>query len=101
MTAREPAEADVAALATLVAAHHAAVRDSARVDPRAVAATVTGTGSWTRRQLLVEDADGRLLGWVAVHDRAAGRTGIELTMAPVPHRRRAATGTGEPAAGAR
>jgi mycothiol synthase len=84
MTAREPAEADVSRLATLVAAHHAAVRDSARVDAKAVAATVTGTGSWTRRQLLVEDADGRLLGWVAVHDRAAGRTGIELTMAPGP-----------------
>ncbi|QIK68387.1 GNAT family N-acetyltransferase [Nocardioides sp. HDW12B] len=83
LLAREPAEDDVAALATLVAAHRDAVRGQAKVDQRAVAATVTGTGSWTRRQLLVEDADGRLLGWVAVHDRAAGRTGIELTCAPV------------------
>ncbi len=82
LTAREPAESDVGPLATLLSAHHAAVRDNARVDVRAVAATVTGTGSWTRRQLLVEDDGGRLLGWVAVHDRAAGRTGIELTMAP-------------------
>ncbi len=47
----------------------------------AVAATLTGTGSWTRRQAIVRD-DTRVLALVSVHDRAAGRTLVEVTVAP-------------------
>ena len=47
-----------------------------------VAATVTGTGSWTRRQLAAEAPGGELAAWVSVHDRAGGRTVVDLLVAP-------------------
>jgi GNAT superfamily N-acetyltransferase len=82
LVARGPEESDVGTLAALVAEHRAEVRGGSRLDPRTVAAVVTGTASWTRRQQLVEDATGRVLGWVSVHDRAGGRTMIDLVVRP-------------------
>ena len=81
-SARVPAGDDVESLARLVAAHRRSVRGTASVDVDAVAAAVTGTGSWTRRQLVLESPGGELAAWVAVHDRAGGRTMIELTVDP-------------------
>lgn len=77
---RVPGRADVPALVALAAAHRTFVRASARVDPDAVEGTVAGTGSWTRRQVVVADDAGRLVGWASVHDRAAGRTLVEVTV---------------------
>ena len=43
---------------------------------------LAGTGSWTRRQALVHDGAGRLVAWLSVHDRASGRTLVEVTVTP-------------------
>ena len=52
------------------------------MDPDAVLVLLAGTGSWTRRQALVHDTDGHLAAWLSVHDRAAGRTLVEVTVTP-------------------
>ena len=52
------------------------------MDPEAVAASVIGTGSWTRRQVVLRSPDDRVAAWIAVHDRAGGRTSVDLTVAP-------------------
>jgi len=81
-TPRTPALADHAALVGLVASHQRSVRGSSSVDPEAVASAATGTASWTRRQVLAEDAAGRVGAWASVHDRAAGRSVVEVVVAP-------------------
>lgn len=80
--ARIPGAEDVPELANLARAYHRAVRGSGTVNQEAVAALVSGSGSWTRRQLVVADADGALQAWVSVHDRAAGRTLVDLYFTP-------------------
>ena len=82
LTARRPAGADVPAVASLLAAHQVAAKGSSSVDPDAVVGLLAGTGSWTRRQALVHDGGGHLVAWLSVHDRAAGRTLVEVTVAP-------------------
>lgn len=82
LSARLPALQDVDCVAELVRSHQEAVRGSSAVDPASIASAVAGTASWTRRQLLVEDAGGRLVAWASVHDRAAGRTVVDVTVAP-------------------
>ena len=81
-TARVPTAADVPDVAALLADHQRAAKGSSGVDSDAVLAQVAGTGSWTRRQVLVHDPAGRLLAWLSVHDRASGRTLVELTVTP-------------------
>ena len=81
-TARTPSLTDHAALTDLVAAHQRSVRGTSSVDAEAVASAATGTASWTRRQVLAEDPAGWVGAWVNVHDRAAGRSVVELTVAP-------------------
>jgi GNAT superfamily N-acetyltransferase len=79
---RFPGAEDVPALAALATAVRHAFRGTAEVDEETVAALVTGSGSWTRRQLAVADPEGALQAWVSVHDRAAGRTMVDLTVRP-------------------
>lgn len=69
---------DVAPLAALVGAIHQRTRGDGGADVDAVRAVAVGIGSWTRRQLVVTDADGVLRAWAAAHDRAAGRTDLVL-----------------------
>lgn len=78
---RRPTAADVPATTALVRAHQRAANGSAGTDPEAVEANLVGYGSWTRRQVLVFDGE-RLVAWLAVHDRAAGRTTVEVTVDP-------------------
>ncbi len=82
LTARLPGAADAPDVAALLAAHQQAAKGSAGVDPEAVLGQLVGTGSWTRRQVLVHDPAGRLLAWLSVHDRASGRTLVEVTVTP-------------------
>ncbi len=82
LAARVPTAADAPAVAELVGAHQRAAKGSSAVDPDAVLAQLAGTGSWTRRQALLHDGGGRLLAWLSVHDRAAGRTLVEVTVDP-------------------
>jgi len=82
LTPRVPDADDVAAIADLVAAHQRLVKGSASVDEDTLAATVTGIGSWTRRQVVVETPSGEIGAWAWVHDRAAGRTMLDVIVAP-------------------
>lgn len=77
MQVRQPELDDVDAILELVAAHRRSVGRDGAVDGPMIARQLTGVGSWTRRQLVVTDADDRLVAWLSVHDRAAGRTVIE------------------------
>jgi len=82
LEARVPEADDAAAVAALVADHQRAAKGSASVDPHSVLGQLVGIGSWTRRQVLVHDASGHLVAWLSVHDRAAGRALVEVTVSP-------------------
>lgn len=77
-----PGSEDVEALAELIDGYQRSVGRAAGADREAVGATVTGPGSWTRRQVVVEEPDGHLAAWAWVHDRAAGRTVVGLVVRP-------------------
>ncbi len=81
-TVRVPDGGDVPGLAELATSVVHAFRGVGGVDEETVAALVIGSGSWTRRQLAVADTDGVLQAWVSVHDRAGGRTMVDLTVRP-------------------
>ena len=79
--ARRPTDGDVPAVTALLQAHQIAAHGSASVDPDMVEANLVGFGSWTRRQALVFE-DATLIAWLSVHDRAAGRSMVEVTIDP-------------------
>lgn len=79
---RVPGSTDVDALIALVRERQLAVRGSSGVDGAAVASEVVGTGSWTRRHLVLVDEAEALRAWAWVHDRASGRTNIGLVVSP-------------------
>nr|WP_035904501.1 GNAT family N-acetyltransferase [Knoellia subterranea] len=79
--ARVPSRDDVPALIALTEAHQVAAKGSGSVDPDLVESNVAGTGSWTKHQAVVTDADNTILGWASVHDRAGGRTMLEVLVA--------------------
>ena len=81
-TARPPVADDIEELTALVAAHQRFAKGSAGIGVEGVTANVTGIGSWTRRQVVVETEDGAICAWAWVHDRAAGRTMLDVTVAP-------------------
>jgi mycothiol synthase len=80
--AREPELGEVGRLTQLVAGHQQSVLGSGVVDPEAVATEAVGVGSWTRRQVVVLDRADRIRAWARVHDRAAGRTVVVVTIDP-------------------
>ena len=82
LAARRPTAADATEVSALLDAHQRAAKGSAGVDPEAVLGQLVGTGSWTRRQVLVHDRAGQLVAWLSVHDRASGRTLVEVTVTP-------------------
>lgn len=79
---RAPEEADVAEMAALVLAEKHEVEGSGTVQEDVVAGEAVGQGAWTRRQVVVLDPGGRIRVWARVHDRAAGRTNVDLTADP-------------------
>jgi GNAT superfamily N-acetyltransferase len=81
--ARVPVAEDIGPLADLVRRHREQVRGSGHgsVNTDALTQELIGTGAWTRRHLVVEDGTGALVAWASVHDRAAGRTMVRLTLA--------------------
>jgi len=81
-SARTPGADDLDTLVALVDRRRALTPGRGPVDPAAVTAEVVGLGSWTRRQVVVEDATGSLCGWASVHDRAAGRSDLRVVVDP-------------------
>ena len=75
-----PTDGDIGALTGLLAANRRS--DDNPVDVATLTALVVGPASWTRRQRVVIDPDGALVGWGVVHDRANGRTEVTLLVAP-------------------
>ena len=76
--ARLPEQDDVPALVALRLADRSPWTGEQSVDEAAVESEVVGQASWTRRQVVVTDADDRVRGWISVQDRAAGRTVVGL-----------------------
>ncbi|GAB3698399.1 GNAT family N-acetyltransferase [Mariniluteicoccus flavus] len=80
--ARRPELGDVDAVIALLGAYRRSIRgEHAAVDHGTVASQVAGPGSWTRRQLVVTDGD-RIVAWAWAHDRAAGRTNVDMIVDP-------------------
>ena len=77
-TVRGPALDDLEVLVALRGADRAEFTGSTSVDREQIESEVAGQASWTRRQLLAVDPDGRPRAWLIVHDRAAGRTMVML-----------------------
>lgn len=81
-SSRAPEETDVREIAALVLAEKHEVEGSGTVDEDEIAGEAVGQGAWTRRQVVVLDPQGRIRVWARVHDRAAGRTNVDLTADP-------------------
>lgn len=81
-TSRVPDEGDVDALIALVSEAKKAVDGSGAVEDELIASEAVGEASWTRRQVVVLDPTGIIKVWARVHDRAAGRSNIDLTTDP-------------------
>ena len=79
---RAPEDGDVEDLVALVRAEKVAVVGSDSVDEEAIASEAVGEGAWTRRQIVVLDRAGKIRVWARVHDRAAGRTNVDLAADP-------------------
>jgi ribosomal protein S18 acetylase RimI-like enzyme len=75
---RTPSLEDVPALIELRGADRAPFTGSSSVDREQIASEVAGPASWTRRELVAVDPDGKPRAWLIVHDRAAGRTMVML-----------------------
>lgn len=84
--ARAPVPEDLDRLVEVSNAALQQARGSGSVDLDSLTAEAVGPGSWTRRQVVAVDGDGKLWAWAAVHDRAAGRTGVHLTVDPATPR---------------
>jgi GNAT superfamily N-acetyltransferase len=84
--ARPPEAVDVTALARLREATRRGPGDApaptTATDASTVEAVVVGPASWTRRQLMVTDPAGAAVAWAVLHDRAAGRTEVEVMVLP-------------------
>jgi hypothetical protein len=77
-TTRLPEAADLPDLVALRIADRTPYTGEVGVDEAAVESEVVGQASWTRRQQVLCDPDGRVRGWVSVQDRAAGRTMVSV-----------------------
>ena len=77
---RVPGDGDIGGLTALLAANRR--HGASPVDVATLTALVVGPASWTRRQLVVLDPAGALVGWGVVHDRASGRTEVTILVAP-------------------
>lgn len=81
-SSRAPEDADVPAIVDIVAAEKRAVEGSGTVQAEFIASEAVGERSWTRRQVVVLDPESRIRVWARVHDRAAGRTNVDLASDP-------------------
>ncbi len=81
-TVRLPTSDDVPQVVRLLQRHREVAGGPPRVDAEALESELVGRGSWTRRQFVLRDPQGEVVGWAGVHDRAAGRTDVDLVLDP-------------------
>lgn len=74
--------ADVAELHRVAAAHDVAACGTSTTSRSAVEAHVVGDGAAARTHAVVTDPRGVVVGWASVHDRAAGRVVVGLSVDP-------------------
>lgn len=79
---RAAAPADVDDLHRVAAAHDVAACGRSTTSRASVEAHVVGDGAGSRTHAVVTDPTGHLVGWASVHDRAAGRVIVGLSVAP-------------------
>lgn len=77
-SAAPPTLDDVEELVTHTQALQVAGSGVSSADEESVKAAAVGEGAWTRKQLVVRDDDGAVVAWPTVHDRAAGRTMVDI-----------------------
>lgn len=75
-----PSEVDE--LHRLAAAHDVSVCGTSTTSRAAVEAQVVGDGAAARSHAVVTDPHGHVVGWASVHDRAAGRVIVGLSVDP-------------------
>ncbi|KRE39612.1 GCN5 family acetyltransferase [Janibacter sp. Soil728] len=81
-SSRAPVDGDVDELIALVSTAKKAVDGSGSIEEELVTSEAVGEASWTRRQVVVMDPQGAIRVWARVHDRAAGRSNVDLTTDP-------------------
>lgn len=77
-TLRPPGLDDLSALVALRAADKVPWTGSGQVDVDSIESEIAGPASWTRRQVVAVDPEGRPGGWAVLHDRTAGRTMVAV-----------------------
>ncbi|AXK44454.1 GNAT family N-acetyltransferase [Brachybacterium saurashtrense] len=90
LTTRVPIEGDVPAIAALLGAEARQHTPDAVTDEETLRSRMVGLKSWARRQVVVvpAEADGSAgrdrapVGWIALEDRATGRTNVQFVLAP-------------------
>jgi ribosomal protein S18 acetylase RimI-like enzyme len=91
LASRVPMEGDVAPVAALLGAAQESVDpDAAPVDVDDLRSRMVGLRSWSRRQVVIvpahedgtADPDASPIAWVALEDRARGRTDLQSVIAP-------------------
>ncbi|MGQ4533933.1 GNAT family N-acetyltransferase [Dermabacteraceae bacterium P13115] len=76
-----PTSEDIPELHSLLSKQREQTRAGSADSLETLTERVTGTGSWTRNQVLIRTSAGELCAWAALHDRAAGRCSFELLVA--------------------
>ncbi|WP_225755058.1 GNAT family N-acetyltransferase [Actinotalea sp. Marseille-Q4924] len=79
---RAPGPPDVDDLHRVAAAHDVAAAGVSTTSRASVAAHVVGDGSSARIHAVVTEPTGRVVGWASVHDRAAGRVIVGVSVDP-------------------
>ena len=82
MSASSPTEADLDDLVRLLRRHEREARGWPGAQSDSVRAEVSGRGASTHRHEMVRDADGTTRAWLSLHDRAAGRVLVGVTIDP-------------------
>ncbi|WP_281965680.1 GNAT family N-acetyltransferase [Serinicoccus marinus] len=82
LTASTPGEEDLDDLVRLLRRHEREARGWPGAQSDTVRAEVSGRGASTHRHEMVRDAQGDARAWLSLHDRAAGRVLVGVTLDP-------------------
>lgn len=81
-TASVPGDEDIDDLVRLLRRHELEARGWPGAQSDSVAAEVSGRGASTHRHEMARDAQGQVRVWISLHDRAAGRILVGVTVDP-------------------